>query len=44
MKENLCIAASFAGCIVVALSALFLSAWLFVLGVGLMMGSLSVLA
>ena len=44
MKENICVGAAIAGCIVVAASAIALSAWLFVLGFGLMMGSMSMLA
>lgn len=41
IKENICIGAAFAGCIVVAASAVLLSSWLFVLGFGLMMGGVS---
>lgn len=44
VKENVCIGAAFAGCIVVAASAIVLSAWLFVLGIGLMLGSMAVIA
>lgn len=44
IKENICIGASFAGCIVVVASAIALSAWLFVLGIGLMMGSMAMIA
>lgn len=44
VKENVCVGAAFAGCIVVAASAVLLSAWLFVLGIGLMLGSMAVIA
>ena len=44
IKENICIGAAFAGCILVAVSAVALSAGLFVLGFGLMMGSMAVIA
>lgn len=44
VKENLCVGAAFAGCIVVAASAIALSAWLFVLGIGLMLGSMAMIA
>lgn len=44
IKENICIGAAFAGCIVVAASAIALSSWLFVLGIGMMLGSMSMLA
>ena len=44
IEENVCIGAAFAGCIMVVASAVFLSAWLFVFGFGLMLGSMAVIA
>ena len=43
IKEKICIGAAVAGCIVVAASAVVLSAWIFVFGFALIMGSLSML-
>lgn len=44
IKENICVGASVAGCIVVMASAIALSAWLFVLGIGLMLGGMAMIA
>ena len=44
IKEKICIGTSMVGCVLVLASAVFLSVGVFVIGFGLMMGSMAMLA